>query len=485
MNPFLRGGKKLVFSSTVTLNVVSLLCGVLGVCSVIVLFMAHKRLGLLIILSLVGILIVYLVFFRGRKLAIKKAIVPLLIGAVLLPSLPMPFELPSVRMDLILILIAWGLLSFGNIATQNKVTLHWSSTHKWFFLFGLSIMMSMIWAALVMGYAPFWRDFFELAKLLEYFLIFSLIASLRITPLEMEKYYVITIFIFLISAGFGFAQYWNLFNVNASISPYFTSAKMEGLLKYSRVIGTTGNPNLFGGLMILPASLALSGTLWLKRNYLKVFSVLAFSMFSFTIVLTQSRSALISLVAVVLYILFFKYPRRFRSGKAIKDLLLIIPALLIIAYVVTQVAPVHFFTRIETLSNITTASGWGGRIEKWESNLKIWGESPLFGWGRAQRTMRIAVDNEWLTLLRQYGIVGLAVFIFWFVGIYFNLGRIGRESRVKTTEVFSVALQAVLIAYAVFMIPAGVYHNLQLAPIVMFYLGLVYSQGNFPMLSFK
>ena len=160
-------------------------------------------------------------------------------------------------------------------------------------------------------------------------------------------------------------------------------------------------------------------------------------------------------------------------------LLLVVPLLLILGLVLVQVAPDRFLIRAGSALDLATDTSWQARLAHWESQLDIWKQSPVLGWGPGKETMPTIVDNEWLLLLRRYGVLGILVFVLWFTGIYRTLAKIIHEAKNNYTEAFCVGLQATLIAYAIYMIPAAVYHNLQLMPILLILLGLAYSQGHF------
>ena len=144
--------------------------------------------------------------------------------------------------------------------------------------------------------------------------------------------------------------------------------------------------------------------------------------------------------------------------------------------IIIKIAPEKFFFRVSQLGNIWNATGWQTRIVNWKVNYALWTLSPIFGWGPGKMTMITVVDNEWLLLLRRYGLIGVIIFILWFANFYFGLSKIYRSSLTVETMALAVALQATLLAYAVYMIPAAVYHSLQLMPILLIFLGLAYSQ---------
>jgi len=432
--------------------------------------------SLLISGTVVLLLLILLIFFRKGTFSLDNIIVPLLVAAVLLPPIRLTRSIPDIRVEPILILIALALFLTGRLATGRPFKLRWNPTNKWFFLFGICILVSIANAAFVHGYYPIDRDFWELGKLIEYFLIFALVASLNIPPEHMRKYYVTSLVIFMCSAAFGFAQYFNLLDINSWLIPYYAPTQIGGLVRGGRIVGTTGNPNEFGALMVLAASLALTGALWLKGRSIKLFSWAALGVFSLAIVFTLSRSSLLCLLVAVAFIALYKYTMHFGFKKLVRMVVSVAPVLLIIAFIVLQLAPDLFFLSMGSGINLDTDASWQARLTNWEDDIALWQQSPLLGWGPGKETISSIVDNEWLLLLRRYGLLGVVVFILWFVSVYRTLSRIGRETRNNYTETFCTSLQATLIAYAIFMIPAGVYHSLQLMPILLIFLGLAYTQ---------
>jgi len=436
----------------------------------------EPMLGLLLILLAAGFLVFIYIFFKDHVLSFQRVLTPLLLVSILFPPIRLPAGIPDVRLELIVALVAWTLLFLGHLATGRTIRFRRNPMYKWFFIFGLAILLSTTYATVVKGYPLTGRDFWELGKLLKYLLIFALVANLRISPTNMKRYYMIALMVFLCSALFGFAQYLNLGNINTMVSPYYAPTQMRGLLVHRRITGTTSNPNEFGALMVLASSLALSGSLFFRHRKLRLFSWACLAVFSLAIVLTLSRSALIALAVAAGFILLFKYAPIAGARKSVQRLPLILLVITIIALIIVQLAPSKFFFRAGELGDIANATSWQGRVANWQDNFAPWNESPLLGWGPGKATMTTNVDNEWLLLLRRYGIIGILIFISWFASFYFGLARIRRSSPVVEIAALIVALQATLVAYAVYMIPAAIYHSLQLMPILLLFLGLAYSQ---------
>ena len=432
--------------------------------------------GLLLALAGLGCTAVVYIFFKDGRLSLDRVIIPLLVVAVLLPSIPLPGTLPAVRLELPIIIIAWALFVLGRLVTGKLQRPRWNPTNKWFFLFGACILASIAYAALFMGYYPITQDLWEFGKLIEYFLIFALVASLNIPPEHMQRCYIISLIIFLCSASFGFAQYFNLFDINSWLSPLYANPIKYGSLTGQRVVGTSGNPNDFGALMILAASLAVTGALWLSSKGIKLLCWVSLGTFSLAIFFTQSRSALLCLLIAIIFTLFIQYPLHFGVKRTTRIYLLVVPLLLFLALLLLQVAPALFLYRLNDALDLSTSQSWLDRLAVWNDQLTILKQSPVLGWGPAKELISTNIDNEWLLLALRYGLLGILIFVLWFISFYRILSKIAHSTRSTYTQTYCVGLQATLIAYAVYMIPAGVYHELQLMPILLIFLGLAYTQ---------
>jgi len=462
-------------------NIISSVVGILLTFLLVYVFFNFFKFGLLIFLFL----LFNFLFLMSGKLSFNNIIFFLLFCSILCPYIQ--FEsIPSIRPELILIFTAWILFIFGKFSKRENIQLKWTSIHKWFFIFGGCILFSILWSWVVKNLTPIGRDFFEIGKLIEYFLIFTLVTNLDIKKEDFKKYYIILISLFLISAIFGLIQYFDLFhNFNVAFIKYLNPAHFDDWLRNNRIVGTIGNPNDFGILMALSSFFVLVGILWSKEIDTKLLLFISFLIFVLSIILSFSRSALICFLAGIFFILFYKYPKRFKLKGKIRILFIILPLFIILALIFLSIAPPTFFLRIKAGMDLGPEGSIWPRLIKWEAAIDAWKQSPLFGLGPEKGTITSTLDNEWLLLLKRYGIVGFLIFFVWFFKFYRGIGKIQWLNKDNLfLEIFSISLQVSLIAIGIFMIPAGFYHSLQTMPILMTLLGIVYSQNNLKKLTF-
>jgi O-antigen ligase len=310
-----------------------------------------------------------------------------------------------------------------------------------------------------------------------YLALFTLVSSMRISVSAFKRCYWTLVSILLVSASFGWAQYWNLLDINTRIVPHYTTSQLVNLGGWSRrIVGTTGNPNSFAALMILAASLALAGALWLKGRGARLVLWAGFGVFVFTLVLTSSRSGLMGLVLACGVILFVKYPAHFRARGVARALFVFVPVLALTLVTIAPLLPAGFRFRMADALRPQASAGLQERFVRWQTHLDLWRESPVVGLGPAKGVISTNVDNEFLLVLARYGVVGLAVFLFLCVGLYACVTRLRRNTLTTEATALVVALEAVFLAYVVFMLLAGVYHDMQLMSIVLIVLGLARTQ---------
>jgi len=401
--------------------------------------------------------------------------ISLLALSVLTPSIDLPDGFPAVRLEFIFVFGAWALIILKKLRLGLLTRFFTFPIYKWFWLLSITVFISMAYGAVVKSQPLVGKDFFELLKILQYVLTFSLIARLRINETSFEHAYVLAIIVLMLSAIFAFLQYINFVGINEWITPYYVSTQLEAVLNQTRITGTMGNPNEFGALMVLPAALSISGGLLFKKSKLRLFCWVSFPIFSFALFLTASRSALITLIVTIIAILLiFIVSRSLRHGNW--RIIGFVIYCCVIGIIVLQFGSEKMFFRFVEMERIDQITSLHDRLDNWETHFELWKQSYLLGWGPAKASMGTIVDNEWLLLLRRYGVVGVIVFLGFSGSLFIGLSRIRKINTEESVVALSIALQATLCGYAIYMIPAAVYHCLQLMPILLLFLGLAYSQ---------
>ena len=395
----------------------------------------------------------------------------LLLVWILVPPLRTPAAIPDIYLGFAAILAIAGVWTL-RVAVAGGGMAYTSPVVYWILAFAACIGMSLL-AAAIAGRAVSARDITELVRPFLYLGILVVAMNAKLSASSLQRLYRLLLGFLVVSALFGLAQYFNIADVNQTVSPVYAPTQMLGLLRNRRITGTTGNPNEFGALMVLASCLALSWGLFARRLRQRALSGLLLVLFTLAMLLTSSRAALIVWAVSIGLILLVLYPRWRGAGRALPAVLLIVGVAVAMGFLL----PDELFARASSLRDLAQDSSWQVRLLKWREAVDSWRFSPLLGWGPAERTMVSTVDNEWILVLRRYGLIGLIGFTGMGLSLFASVWtRPPRKREHHPQLALSVALQAALIGYAVYMIPSSVYHSLQLMPILLLLVGLCASQ---------
>lgn len=178
----------------------------------------------------------------------------------------------------------------------------------------------------------------------------------------------------------------------------------------------------FGGLLIQSISLGMICGLGILYSLYRSFSrekkgkkwyYLFIVILALTILLSASRSALLSTIVGVLVMLYLSNKKKGRFVKVLLGVLLI--------GILTYPLWANFTKGIESKKEINTELGsFGSRTEKWTARVTEFSSHPLFGIGFASVDKRLDVvgvngvvepGSSWLCLLSMTGIIGFILFI--------------------------------------------------------------------------
>ena len=259
-------------------------------------------------------------------------------------------------------------------------------------------------------------------------------------------------------------QYFDLFHLNAyyveKVAPTQYKSLINGYPR-PRPVGLIGNPNELGFLYVI-SSLSTFYFFWsrLKLKYCFVFLVQVMM-----ILLTLSRGAFVSLVCGVFFFVFCPYLLRVSTVNIKRLFFVVFFCMLIVSLGFLMFLYEPLYTKLTwrflELIEISASASWLVRLESWQKTFAIFLQNPIMGSGPLSRAgFTYAVDNEWLLLLRSYGILGSVYFVLMFTvhcfhKIPYNFRYLGR------------LISAVLVSSSVFMVPAFVYSSLELTPILL------------------
>jgi O-antigen ligase len=383
---------------------------------------------------------------------------------MLTPSMALVAGLPQIRLEELLLLATLGYLIMAALSGL-RIRLAWGLRQTLLASFVVFIFIS-IGVGLSLGYGGALSDLNQLVRILKYLIIYTLaitVVAFSDTPeqtkLKILKFILaLSVLLFMIAVQ----QYFDLGGLNRLYVQAVAPVHYDALGGSNpRVVGMVGNPNELGFLFVLTGLIAVH---LLTRRFHIVYALLI-AMSLFGIGLTASRTSLVVFVfgVVLLLVLALLQLSRMWLSSAIQGLAVI---MLLIVAVSTTLAEASFMDRLlwrfEELGDPAEASSWKGRVVRWQDNLAIFRESPIFGVGPLRRMEMAAVDNEWLLLARSYGVIGTMALVLAMVLPHWRSAR-------TPTKVLGTGVMA---ASAVYMIPAAVFHSLVLMPLVLIILAL-------------
>ncbi len=260
----------------------------------------------------------------------------------------------------------------------------------WYWLAALFATLIGIFAGRVGGYG-----FFFIIKYLEFFVLFYMIINHLTDEASIKRYLLIMLITCVLASLAGIAQIPSGARVSAPFE------------------GEMGEPNSFGGYLVLMFSVVLGMFLYAKKGqqwYLLLFSMVVMLV---PLAFTESRSSYLSFVVAILFFIFLSR----------KKFLLITSCLVGIA-ILPFILPQNVIDRVMFTFNQSKQQGQlavGGmnidtstteRLKSWENVLtKYFPKHPLLGVGVTGGPF---LDAQYPRVLLETGMIGLVLFL-WFL----------------------------------------------------------------------
>ncbi|MFH1459637.1 MAG: O-antigen ligase family protein [Candidatus Omnitrophota bacterium] len=241
---------------------------------------------------------------------------------------------------------------------------------------------------------------FYLLKYVEYFMLYFMVVN-SLKDKKQIKFFVYA----MLAVALGISFYGCFMHLSGAER---VTAPFEG---------EGGEPNTLGGylmmMMMIATGLILNLPSLKKKIILAAGMCVAFAAFLFTL----SRGSWVSFIPAYAVLLFLS-----RKGKL---MLLIVSLLFILLFSV--IFPSFVYDRIEATFKDTTPRTIMGRevvvdgsaaarIDTWKDSIKHWSRSPIFGNGAGSAGS--VVDNQYMRVLIETGLIGIIAFLLLLFSIY-------------------------------------------------------------------
>ncbi|MDH3349292.1 MAG: O-antigen ligase family protein [Desulfobulbaceae bacterium] len=386
-----------------------------------------------------------------------------IISLFLTPALKLFGSLPALRLDDLLILLA-VLYVICSVCLGCRVVLVWGWRQTLLTGFSMIILISIL-NGTVVGMGTHFGDLNKLIRLGKYLLFYTLTVSLiEISPNpEEEKTKILRLILVssLLLVPLILQQYFNWFNLNDHYIKIVAPTQFHTLIDNyprPRPVGMIGNPNELGFMYAMCSMISL----YFVWKYLKFRYFVTLLVQIGTLLLTGSRSALVALCCGVCFFILVPYiGQGYKvNKKRLSYLLVAISCVFIFLIVIHDKNVWRFFE----LADIKSSASWLVRLDVWNETFILFWQNPFLGVGPLSRSgLSYSVDNEWLFLLRSYGLIGTIYFAFIFLVPHFKNSRVG-------CKILRRLMSSLLVCTSVYMIPAFVFSSLELMPILLTFL---------------
>jgi O-antigen ligase len=317
-------------------------------------------------------------------------------GPTPLPGRGRPFTL---RMDDILLVII-GLSWFLKTAIRKELGLFTRTPLNgpityYFFICVISTLFGYM-----MGRVTGITGFFFVLKYFEYFVIYFIAVNHLKEKKQIERFLFTMLAVCFIVCIIAIAQIPTTYRVSAPFE------------------GSEGEPNTFGGYLVIMLSIVLGLLLtYGSRKQKFILGMLSF-LIAITLAATLSRASWISLIPMVMTLLYFskrKWP--------------IILTLIIIVFISPFILPNSVKQRVSftftqpkekgqvTVGNVTLDTSTSDRINQWKKVIQIrFFNHPILGNGITGGL----VDAQYARVLAETGLLGLITFLILLFSIYMN-----------------------------------------------------------------
>lgn len=274
-------------------------------------------------------------------------------------------------------------------------------------VFAVYILFSIIFARVYLDTPVSGSDFLEIFKYLMFIVILLGVFKLELTEQNINRLLYAIVGFFLIAAILAMFMFYGVLGTDYTLGPLYFYNRLHDV--HERLMGTFFNPNTFGTALSIAAVVALGLFFHAKKTGRKVLMLLIIGILTYSVFLTQSRTAFITLA---LAYLTFGVIHTFSGNFSFKQMAVTIASFAVIIALTLSILSDAFIDRILSVGDITDDLSWQMRMAAWYFNLYVFTDSMIFGLGPAKAVYTGIVDNEYILILRRYGLVGFFIHCF-------------------------------------------------------------------------
>lgn len=392
--------------------------------------------------------------------------------ALLAPPLNISSSLPLIRPDELLIYLFCPLILLDGGFSSSFHTRSLTFI-KIYGLFLLAFLISTIYGKYFLDVPVGRRDYFEFVTTFKYLLVFMVFSKITITEIQVKKLLHFILLLILISGVFGLLQYYSLFGFDTLTAPLYLQERLH--IFDNRVTGTFKNPNTFSSILLIGHIIALSIFLFTRNIIEKYYTFVSILGIVILILFAGSRTVLFIYFLITIALLTIGV---FTSGINKKQITLLISFLVIGFFISVSFLSYEIIVRLESGLDFLGDESLGLRFLVWFFNFQIFLDSPIIGWGPAKDLHPLVVDNEYLLILRRHGVIGLFIFLGFYLYplktslTYFWVNR-------TSPYYFDLVILFIIISFGIANITNGLFFSSQVMDFWVVLLGLYFAHLKF------
>lgn len=369
----------------------------------------------------------------------SRVALPLL--CLILVSPLIPTGITPIRLDEIILFTLPILVFFNKSVREQPITM--LRIECFFPLMMMSMFISILWGY-SLGVTPYWRDFMEFPKLFIYWMAFHFATKYDFKTFKNKDFLIIASFCFLLALSvvqiMGYSRLCGLLE-----RLYLFHETL--VLSTGRVQGMCTNANMFAFFLVISFLFVLSFRIHIPIKRVERECTFLLIVILVSLLLTQSRQGFIGVLIGILYILFSNI-KITKIGHLIynrRALIIIIFLFICIGFLILLTPA--YFNRFN--STFVPERGIDERLCIWQQGILKGFKSPIFGFGPSEspEDLEVAVGitghlsrrarinlllrgdidpvlvkggahNEYIEMWDRQGLVGLVLFVFFFVTVY-------------------------------------------------------------------
>jgi hypothetical protein len=357
--------------------------------------------------------------------------------------------------------LAAGTVSIGIMARRLSAAKVFKNELTLLSLMGLASVIAVM-SQNLRGYNFIWRDMMIFPRLGYYACIILLFAMACRRTVSFSVGRRVIVYSAIVLAAFSIVQYFDVLHLNKILIPLYRENYdvLLGGEENRRVIGTIGNPNYWG----MTVAMCLCFFSYSIVTEFRFVDLVLCGLLLVGILFSGSRTALIGTVAGIGgSILIARIIAERRREISITLMVVVVWGAVMLWGYVTQT--IYENTNRFSVENTHT---WDVRIEYW---TRIWADTVsdpvglIIGRGERKSEELSWGDNGYLRMLRDYGLLGLSLYLA-LLGVMIT--RTIRLLAVASVDLaWSGGLLAILLAWIIFSVTADPWFHVRLVPLLL------------------